>query len=152
MVGSSSSSSATYKEERDERHYKEVVVSSSRLRNIILGTCLNCLASLSISMVGGLMLLWWETHYHPANRQLWMVPFALILLVTPLFVCSAAFFSDLSNHESSDTTINHCIVAWRTPCNWFVCLFPGYIERKTRYHQYSCTLFFRTWAPTFPLL
>ncbi|KAH7863569.1 hypothetical protein Vadar_019294 [Vaccinium darrowii] len=115
MMGSAVA--AAYKEERDEKR-KEVVISSSnksRLRKIIVGTCLTCLASLSISMVGGLMLFWWETRYHPTNRQLWMVPLALILLVTPLLVCLAAFFSDLSDYESSASvppvTKNYYIVA-----------------------------------------
>ncbi|KAL7606421.1 hypothetical protein Lser_V15G15674 [Lactuca serriola] len=55
-----------------------------------------CFVSFLISMVGGLILLFWEIKYHPSNRQLWMVPFGLIMFLTPVLACFAAFISDTS--------------------------------------------------------
>lgn len=60
-----------------------------------------------ISMMGALILLFWEIKYHPSNKQLWMVPFGLIMFLTPVLVCFAAFISDTfapiasSDHTSS---------------------------------------------------
>ncbi|KAB2056506.1 hypothetical protein ERO13_A11G100000v2 [Gossypium hirsutum] len=54
-----------------------------------------CLWSFLVSLGGGLLLAWWEYQYHPTNRQLWMVPFGLILFFTPLIVWFAIFVSDI---------------------------------------------------------
>ncbi|KAK7292860.1 hypothetical protein RJT34_15715 [Clitoria ternatea] len=54
-----------------------------------------CIMSLLISIGGGCLLGWWLHKYHPTNRQLWMVPFGLIVFLTPLIVCFSLFFSDL---------------------------------------------------------
>ncbi|KAE7999305.1 hypothetical protein FH972_003750 [Carpinus fangiana] len=55
--------------------------------------------SLMVSMIGGLTLGWWEYEYHSTNSQLWMVPFGLILLLTPLLVWFSVFVSDICSSE-----------------------------------------------------
>ncbi|KAM0048163.1 putative ATP-synthase-associated protein [Helianthus debilis subsp. tardiflorus] len=50
--------------------------------------------SFLITMVGGFVLLLWEIKYHPSNSQLWMVPFGLIMFLTPVLACLASFISD----------------------------------------------------------
>ncbi|KAB1219726.1 hypothetical protein CJ030_MR3G019179 [Morella rubra] len=74
------------KEEKDEsqREYKE------RVKKFIIYSW-----ALMVCMIGGLTLGYWEFEYHPTNRQLWMVPFGLILLVTPLFVWFSIVVSDV---------------------------------------------------------
>lgn len=60
-----------------------------------------------ISIVGGLILVFWEIKFHPSYRQLWMVPFGLIIFLTPVLACFAVFISDIfrpkapSNHVST---------------------------------------------------
>ncbi|XAR62923.1 hypothetical protein NMG60_11022662 [Bertholletia excelsa] len=78
----------------------------SKYRDIVGG-----LASLSISMVGGVMLYWWAQKYHPRNRQLWMVPFGLILLATPVVVLFSVFVSDLRNPANSSRRFTHPLSA-----------------------------------------
>ncbi|KAG7994799.1 hypothetical protein I3843_01G076600 [Carya illinoinensis] len=58
--------------------------------------------SLMVLVMGGLTLGWWEYEYHPTNSQLWMVPFGLILLVTPLFVWFSIFVSDACSLSEVD--------------------------------------------------
>ncbi|TKY64133.1 hypothetical protein E2542_SST14023 [Spatholobus suberectus] len=60
--------------------------------------------SLLVSIVGGSLLGWWLHKYHPKNRQLWMVPFGLILLLTPVIVWFSLIISDLciSKNEEED--------------------------------------------------
>ncbi|KAL2336257.1 hypothetical protein Fmac_010703 [Flemingia macrophylla] len=53
------------------------------------------MSSLLISTVGGSLLGWWLLKYHPTNRQLWMVPFGLILFLTPVIVWFSFIMSDL---------------------------------------------------------
>ena len=62
------------------------------------------ISSLLISIIGGSMLGWWLHKYHPTNRQLWMVPFGLILLLTPVLVWLSLIISDLciSKKEEED--------------------------------------------------
>ncbi|MBA0715042.1 hypothetical protein Golax_013972, partial [Gossypium laxum] len=60
-----------------------------------MNTFMACLWSFLVSLGGGLLLAWWEYQYHPTNRQLWMVPFGLILFFTPLIVWFAIFVSDI---------------------------------------------------------
>lgn len=50
--------------------------------------------SFLVSLAGGLTITWWRYEYHPDNRQLWMVPFGLVLLVTPAIVWFSLVFSD----------------------------------------------------------
>ena len=69
--------------------------------------------SFFISLVGGLTLVWWELEYHSTNSQLWMVPFGLIMLVTPVIVCLSLFVSDICNSSSGqlsaslDESVHH---------------------------------------------
>ncbi|TKY61216.1 hypothetical protein E2542_SST11066 [Spatholobus suberectus] len=51
--------------------------------------------SLLISIAGGFVLGWWLHKYHPANRQLWMVPFGFVLFLTPLVICLSVIAPDL---------------------------------------------------------
>ncbi|KAF7843883.1 putative ATP-synthase-associated protein [Senna tora] len=51
-------------------------------------------ASLLVSLGGISVLGWWIYKYHPANRELWMVPFGLILFLTPLIVGFSLMISD----------------------------------------------------------
>ncbi|KAF4366516.1 hypothetical protein F8388_003754 [Cannabis sativa] len=56
-----------------------------------------------VSLGGGLILAWWESEYHADNRQLWMVPFGLILLITPLIIWVSLVFSHASAHHQTVT-------------------------------------------------
>lgn len=58
--------------------------------------------SLLISIAGGSLLLWWLYKYHPTNRQLWMVPFGLILFFTPVIVWFSLIISDLCISKSEE--------------------------------------------------
>ncbi|EOX95609.1 Uncharacterized protein TCM_005055 [Theobroma cacao] len=61
----------------------------------VVKTYTACLWSFLVSLTGGLMLAWWEYEYHPTYRQLWMVPFGLILFTTPVIIWFAIFVSDI---------------------------------------------------------
>ncbi|KAL1367091.1 hypothetical protein AAHE18_02G027100 [Arachis hypogaea] len=60
------------------------------------------LLSLLISIFGGCMLGWWLHKYHPSNKHLWMVPFSLILFLTPAFVWFSIFISDFCISKIDD--------------------------------------------------
>ncbi|KAJ7963441.1 Group XV phospholipase [Quillaja saponaria] len=60
------------------------------------------LLSLCISLVGGFVIGWWMYKYHPTNSELWMVPFGLILLVTPVFIWFSVIISDLFTSKNED--------------------------------------------------
>jgi len=62
------------------------------------------ISSLLISITGGSLLGWWLHKYHPTNRQLWMVPFGLILLFTPAIVCLSLIISgpSIPTNEEED--------------------------------------------------
>ncbi|CAL5383213.1 unnamed protein product [Camellia sinensis] len=78
------------------------IISYNKFQKIVKG-CISCLAWFLMSMVGGLILVWWEVNYHPSNSQQWMVPIGLILMVTPVIVWFAAFVSETcSPRESYD--------------------------------------------------
>ncbi|KAJ6404416.1 hypothetical protein OIU84_012576 [Salix udensis] len=62
----------------------------------------NCLWSIPVSMAGGLLLLWWGYEHHPTNTQLWMVPFGLILFLTPLIAWVALVGSGTCTCEVED--------------------------------------------------
>ncbi|KAF3439803.1 hypothetical protein FNV43_RR18081 [Rhamnella rubrinervis] len=51
-------------------------------------------------MTGGLILGWWAYEFHPSNRQLWMVPFGLVLFATPLIVWLSLLISDICNSNN----------------------------------------------------
>ncbi|KAJ6710260.1 hypothetical protein OIU74_011194 [Salix koriyanagi] len=77
------------KHEADEEYYSEK-------------TYENCLWSILVSMAGGLLLLWWGYEHHPTNTQLWMVPFGLILFLTPLIAWVALVGSGTCTCEVED--------------------------------------------------
>ncbi|KAI3444357.1 hypothetical protein Pfo_001022 [Paulownia fortunei] len=77
--------------------YEDVKVESERRFRRIVKTWIGCLGSFTLSLVGGLILAWWELNYHPTNDQQWMVPLGLILFVTPVIVWLAIFISDFCN-------------------------------------------------------
>lgn len=60
------------------------------------------IGSLLISIGGGFLLGCWVHKYHPTNRQLWMVPFGLILLLTPLILWFSILISDLGVIQSEE--------------------------------------------------
>ncbi|XVE73644.1 hypothetical protein DITRI_Ditri11bG0135000 [Diplodiscus trichospermus] len=73
----------------------------------IVKTHIACLWSFLVSLAGGLMLAWWEYEYHPTNRQLWMVPFGLILFATPLIIWFAIFVSNICSFTDDVRTPDH---------------------------------------------
>lgn len=62
-------------------------------------TWIICLGLLFVSMGGGVILAWWSSKFHTSNRQLWMVPLGLILLVTPIIICLAILLESYNNHR-----------------------------------------------------
>ncbi|MED6223271.1 hypothetical protein PIB30_072401 [Stylosanthes scabra] len=80
-------------------HYKErqqrMVITKAYMVILLL-------LSLLISIFGGTMLGWWLHKYHPSNKHLWMVPFSLILFLTPAFVWFSIFISDFCISKNSD--------------------------------------------------
>ncbi|KAI4328967.1 hypothetical protein L6164_021277 [Bauhinia variegata] len=58
--------------------------------------------SLLICVTGGSVFGWWLYKYHPTNRQLWMVPFSLIFLFTPLMIWLSLHVSELCISSKSD--------------------------------------------------
>lgn len=68
----------------------------------IVRTCTACLWSFLVSITGGLMLCWWEYEHHPTNSQLWMVPFGLILFVTPVIAWFAVLVSETTGDNSEE--------------------------------------------------
>lgn len=47
------------------------------------------------SLAGAALLLWWTKEFHRDNRQMWMVPFGLVLTGTPIVVSFAVFASNM---------------------------------------------------------
>ncbi|KAK2649984.1 hypothetical protein Ddye_017473 [Dipteronia dyeriana] len=92
-----------YKEERFEAKQQEGSQSQLETEK----TCMACLWSFLVSMTGGLILGFWEYQYHQTNSQLWMVPFSLIMLVTPVMVWFAVLVSDVCNSLSNNNDDHH---------------------------------------------
>lgn len=63
----------------------------------IVQICLAWLGSFLVSMAGGLVLACWISKYHPTNKQLWMVPFGLVMFTTPILVWFVLVCSDICN-------------------------------------------------------
>lgn len=91
---------------------KEKEMDYERIQKLA-NTSVVLLWSFFISLGGGLTLVWWELEYHSTNRQQWMVPFGLIMLVTPVIVCFSLFVSDICNSSagqlcaSLDDSVHH---------------------------------------------
>ncbi|CAK7348646.1 unnamed protein product [Dovyalis caffra] len=72
----------------------------------IVKTYIICLWSFLVSLAGALLLLWWDYEHHPTNSQLWMVPFGLILFVTPVIAWFAAVVSETCNYKVDEDDDN----------------------------------------------
>ncbi|GAV90789.1 hypothetical protein CFOL_v3_34193 [Cephalotus follicularis] len=76
-------------------------------------TWIACVWSFLVSMTGGLTLGWWEYKHHPTNSQLWMVPFSLILLVTPVIIWFSVFSSAICDSRGGEsqrvTSLNNSV-------------------------------------------
>ncbi|KAF5946174.1 hypothetical protein HYC85_016402 [Camellia sinensis] len=95
----------SYKEEENRDG-----ISYNRFRKIVKA-CVACLASFLISMVGGLILVWWVVKHHHSNTQLWMVPVGLIIFITPVIVFFSTFISDLCKpKEAGVSRLNHPVM------------------------------------------
>ncbi|KAJ7951366.1 Group XV phospholipase [Quillaja saponaria] len=64
------------------------------------------LLSMCISIVGGFVIGWWVYKYHSTNSELWMVPFGLLLLVTPVFIWFSVVISDLFTSKNEKDQAN----------------------------------------------
>lgn len=53
------------------------------------------LGSVLISLIGGVLLSYWEFKFHDTNSELWMVPVGLILFFTPVIVWSSVAVSEM---------------------------------------------------------
>ncbi|KAI4355294.1 hypothetical protein L6164_004083 [Bauhinia variegata] len=53
-------------------------------------------------ITGGLVFGWWLYKYHPTDRHLWMVPFGLVLLITPIIICFSLLVPDLCISNKND--------------------------------------------------
>ncbi|KAM7472343.1 hypothetical protein LguiA_010526 [Lonicera macranthoides] len=90
---------------KDERGGRE-----TRCKKIVK-RCIVCFGTFLISMVGGLTLGWWELRYHPTNSQLWMVPFGLVVFVTPAIIWFSIFISDVCNSkEDGNSSLENSVV------------------------------------------
>ncbi|KAH7519430.1 hypothetical protein FEM48_Zijuj08G0035200 [Ziziphus jujuba var. spinosa] len=78
---------------------------TQKILMVFVGWC----GSFLVSLTGGLILAWWVYEFHPANRQLWMVPFGLVLFVTPLIVWLSVLISEIcswkNGHVPSETQV-----------------------------------------------
>lgn len=68
--------------------------------SVIKSSYVSCFWLFLVSIAGGVVLGWWEIVFRPSNSQLWMVPFGLVVLLTPVVIFFTVFISDLCN--SSD--------------------------------------------------
>ncbi|PRQ58580.1 putative ATP-synthase-associated protein [Rosa chinensis] len=84
----------SYKEDED--------TSYSDLERSVVKRRAACFGSILVSVAGGLLLGWWEYQYHPSYRQLWMVPFGLILFATPVIVWFSLVVSHICNSKDGD--------------------------------------------------
>ncbi|KAK6777296.1 hypothetical protein RDI58_024013 [Solanum bulbocastanum] len=60
-------------------------------------------------MGGGVILTWWSSKFHTSNRQLWMVPLGLILVVTPIIICLAILLESYNHREIDDHHNLECV-------------------------------------------
>lgn len=143
----------SYKEDTDAA----ATTQHKRFRRM-LKTWTSCLCSFSISIVGGLILTCWELRYHHTNSQLWMVPFGLILFVTPAIVWLSIFISEVFRfkedydddhdvelhpspaaagiHHDSSTTLNLDPERWW----WWILLIRGFCRLSI--HRYIMLIWF----------
>ncbi|KAK9758111.1 hypothetical protein RND81_01G207900 [Saponaria officinalis] len=65
-------------------------------------TCVLCLCSFLVSIIGGAILVFWQIKFHPTNSYLWMVPFGLVMFTTPIFIWIISISSDLCCHNDDE--------------------------------------------------
>lgn len=94
-----------------EEDQKNVTVERKQKKLVKGCTYVACLCSFLVSMLGGLILVWWEFEYHPTNSQQWMVPFGLILFGTPVIVWFSVLLSDICNSGVHISTSNPSVYA-----------------------------------------
>ncbi|KAK9713604.1 hypothetical protein RND81_06G038800 [Saponaria officinalis] len=58
-------------------------------------TILICLCSIFASIIGGVVLVYWRIKFHSKNKELWMVPFGLVMFTTPILVWIISIASDV---------------------------------------------------------
>lgn len=63
--------------------------------------------SVIISLIGGLILSYWEFKYHGSNSELWMVPVGLIMFFTPVIVWSSVAVSEMINSTTEVDISGH---------------------------------------------
>ena len=45
-----------------------------------------CLVLVLVSVSGGFVMGWWAVRFHRSQKQQWMVPFSLVLMIAPIFI------------------------------------------------------------------
>lgn len=108
-AGFATESGMKEEEERDEKRNGNM--KSCKTATWVVSMVVACL-------LGGLVFGWWEFQFHPTNRQLWMVPFSLILMIAPIFVlmslllnafCTSMDHNTISAAPSSDHVIQQSV-------------------------------------------
>ncbi|KAI9093889.1 hypothetical protein K1719_026887 [Acacia pycnantha] len=69
---------------------------------LIAGTVSVSLQLDGIHVAGGSVLVWWNVKYRSENSELWMVPFGLILFLTPMVIWFSLIVSDLCVSSSKE--------------------------------------------------
>ena len=75
-------------------------IHDNKVHNKFVKKTVACFVSFLVSLAGGFALAWWRCEYEPQDRELWMVPFGLVLLVTPAIVWFSVVFSTAANQRS----------------------------------------------------
>ena len=87
-----------------------------------------CICWILISAVGGATLVWWGIYYHPTNQQLWMVPFGLVVLGTPVVASVSILASELSlvsrpvAPACSTQDSERCLAESKNACKGSICI------------------------------
>lgn len=87
--------SAMKEEDRDKKRNGNM--KSCKIATWVISMVVACL-------MGGLVFGWWVFQFHPTNRQLWMVPFSLVLMIAPIFVMMSLLISAFCNSMNQTTT------------------------------------------------
>ena len=73
-----------------------------RQKNRGLKSVWACLVLVLVSVSGGVLMGWWAVRFHRSQKQQWMVPFSLVLMIAPIFVLISVSISSFCT--SMDTT------------------------------------------------
>lgn len=57
-----------------------------RQKNRDLNDVWTCLVLVLVSVSGGFVMGWWAVRFHRSQKQQWMVPFSLVLMIAPIFI------------------------------------------------------------------